>query len=123
MHIVPRDRGNEFVLATMLEYLDQDRQRIEALNFARSDGDLELHIRRWITSQPGDLLTNCRRHLAGISRRANTPRAAGGIGMREHLQMKRGFKCSAADERPRRVQPRFALDGGSSRCNEALIIF
>src|SRR5437660_5857736 len=100
MEIVPGDRRNEFVLATVLEHLAQDGERLEAFDFARSDGHLELHVRRWITRQPGDLLTNCRRHLAEISRSANTPGAVSGIGVLQQLEMKRGFKRAAADERP-----------------------
>src|SRR6059058_1819780 len=123
MQVVPRNRRNEFVLATVLEHLTQDGERVEVFDFARSDGDLKLHVRRWITRQPGDLLTNCRRHLAEISRRANTPGAASRIGVLQQLEMKRRIECAAADECPQRVQPRFALDARSSRGNEALILF
>ena len=84
------------------------------LIFARSDGDLELHVRRWIARQLGDLLANRRRHVAEISRRANAPGAVSGIGMREHLQMKRRLKRAAADQRPQRVQSCFALRGAEN---------
>src|SRR5438874_6753337 len=89
VQIVPGDGRNEFVLSAMREHVAQDGERVEVFDLARGDGNLELHVGRWITRERNNLLTNCGRHIAEISCGTNSPSAIGRIGMPEHSQMKR----------------------------------
>ena len=84
----------------MREHFRQNRQSVEIFNFARSDGNLELHVQRGISREGGDLVANCRGNFAKISSGANAPGAVSRIGVREHLQLKRRLKRTAADQRP-----------------------
>ena len=122
MQIVPRDGRNEFVLPAMHEHFGHDPETVAILEFVRSNGDLKLDLRRWITRERRDLLKNRWRYAAEISRGAHPPGTESSIGMREHLQMKRRIKLAAPDERPQRVQSCLAPNVRSSRGNEALII-
>src|SRR5438045_9338406 len=110
MKIVPGDRWNEFVLTALLDDIHEGWQRIEFLDFARSDGDLKLHIERRIVWQRGDLFADCGRDFAVISSRAHAPCAICRIGMRERLEVKCRIEGTAPDAGPKRVQARLSRD-------------
>src|SRR5438876_617776 len=108
MQVLPHDGRNYLVLPTVLQHVEEDRERIATVHLSRSDGDLKLNVGRKIAGQHYNPVPEAGRNLALISGGANRPRAEGGIGIREQARVKIGFKRAAADQSPQSMKSAFA---------------
>ncbi len=54
MQIVPGDGRNQFVVAAVCKHIVKHGERVAAFDLSRGDGDLELHVGRWIARQFDD---------------------------------------------------------------------
>ena len=67
--------GISLSLSAVSEHVCEHRQRVAALDLSRSDGDLKLHVGRWIARECDDPLANCFGDFAEVSRGADRPGA------------------------------------------------